>query len=366
MKIVNAYIDQLKRQVHSDESFKYTHLYTSFATTHFALVFFFLLLDVLPLFIYNIFSVALFIYLGHTAKKTQHYFSLLIVTSCEVILHSFLCCYILGWNYGFALYLLAMIPVVFYLVTTTKDFKHPTATTLGSSLVIVICFVFIKLFTDRPDPVYTLNVSPLFIKIVYCINCCLAFSLQLTFSFLYTIEIQRFKENLEQEKNVLDNIAKKDPLTNLLNRRAMEPHLNMAKSLAETRGDLFCLILCDIDNFKNVNDVYGHDLGDLVLKEVSNTFVANLRTEDIVCRWGGEEFLILIPNKLDVTLQLAERLREQVAQLSFPIDEGAFSITMTFGVSEYIIGYRIEKIIKIADDNLYRGKNNGKNQVVSS
>lgn len=365
MKILNAYIGQLKRQLHSDESYKYTHLYTSFAATHLALVIFFLLLGVLPLFVYNIFSVILFIYLGYTAQKTKHYFPLLITSVCEVIFHSFLCCYILGWNYGFALYLLALIPVVFYLVTTTKDFKHPNATTMGASLVIVICFVFIKLFTDRPDPLYILEVSPVFIKIVYCINCCMAFSLQLTFSLQYTLEIQRFKENLEHEKDVLDNIAKKDPLTNLLNRRAMEPHLDMAISLAETKENLFCLILCDIDDFKKVNDVYGHAVGDLVLKEVANTFLTNLRTDDVVCRWGGEEFLILIPNRLDITIQLAERLREQVAQLSFPIDKGFFSITMTFGVSEYISGYRIEKLIKIADDNLYRGKNNGKNQVVS-
>ena len=163
---------------------------------------------------------------------------------------------------------------------------------------------------------------------------------------------------------MLGNIASQDPLTGLLNRRAMEPHLTQAKTCAEEHGKLFSLIICDIDDFKKVNDIYGHAIGDQVLKDVSSTFKANLRDSDYACRWGGEEFLMLIPGNLEVAVSIAERLRSEVSKLGFESEHGNFSITMTFGVCEYITGYRIEKLIKIADDNLYEGKRNGKNQVV--
>lgn len=263
------------------------------------------------------------------------------------------------------LYALAIVPVIFYLFTTTPNFKRPQIYALIFTFITILCFVLTKLFIDGHAPVYKLNNSPEFVKVIFCLNCILAFFLQTVFSMLYTLEIQRFKENLENEKEALDAVASKDPLTGLLNRRAMEPHLALTKSLADAKGTPFCLILCDIDDFKKVNDIHGHALGDQVLKDISQTFLANLRSTDFVCRWGGEEFLILIPGKKEVAVQIAEKLREKVSQLNFISEMYNFSVTMTFGISEYSPGFRVEKLIKIADDNLYVGKGNGKDQVVS-
>lgn len=366
MKIMNRSVVKgiLYGRWREDVAFKYTLISYSFSIVHIILVGLFYALGVKPLYLYGIFSVCLYFFCGAVVTKTKRYTTILVTSVAEVLFHSTLCCYFVGWEYGFMIYALAMIPVLFYLFTITPDVRYPNAYALGSIVIIVICFLLAKLFLDRPNSYYDLDVSPLFIKAVYCANCGIAFFLQTVFSALYTIEIRHFKEKLEEEKNVLDVMASRDPLTNLLNRRAMEPHLHSIKDLADKTGSVFCLIICDIDDFKKVNDKYGHALGDQVLMDIANVFATNLRTNDYVCRWGGEEFLILIPNNKDAAVQVAEKLRRKVEQLAVSQDGVSISVTMTFGISQYIPGKRIETLIKSADDNLYYGKNHGKNQVV--
>ena len=356
--------NRIRHRWKTEMDYKYAILCAGFLLVHMVLFVLCFGLDVTPLYMYELGTIIFYLYLIFIYIKKKEYVSLLTMICVEVLFNSVLCTVMIGWTYGFMLYLLAMIPVAFYLLTTTTDLMHSFLSAGATSVIIVACFVLTKWFGDLAEPVYQLDVSSNFVKTVFTFNCLIAFGMQIIFSAFYTIEILNFKKNLEAEKNMLGDIASSDPLTGLLNRRAMEPHLAQAKSNAEEYGKLFSLIICDIDDFKKVNDIYGHALGDQVLKAVSFTFKSNLRDSDYACRWGGEEFLMIIPGPLDVAASIAERLRSEVSKLTFDSEQGVFSITMTFGVCEYVTGYRIEKLIKIADDNLYEGKRNGKNQVV--
>lgn len=354
----------IQKKWQTDMNYKYTILCYAFFVVHLILFGLFNSLDVAPLYLYELGTVVFYIYLAIFYVKKKRYVRLLVVICIEVLMNSILCSVLIGWSFGFMLYLLAMIPVVFYLLTTTTNLMHSFISAGVTSVVIITCFVFTKWFGDLETPVYPLDVSDFFVKMIFTFNCLIAFGMQILFSAFYTMEIMDFKKNLEAEKDLLGDIASSDPLTGLLNRRAMEPHLAEAKSGAENQGKLFSLIICDIDDFKKVNDVYGHALGDQVLREISATFKSNLRDSDYACRWGGEEFLMLVPGDMAIAAAVAERLRSEVSKLTFDSEHGIFSVTMTFGISVYITGYRIEKLIKIADDNLYIGKRNGKNQVV--
>ena len=364
-------IDTIKKQLNrirhrwkTEMDYKYTVLCTAFLTVHAILFILFFSLDVTPLYMYELATIVFYFYLIFFYVKKKTYGLLLAMVCIEVIFNSILCTVIIGWNYGFMLYLLAMIPVAFYLLTTTTNLRHSFLSAGTTSLVIVICFVLTKWFGDLRDPICQLDISYNFTKSIFTFNCLIAFGMQFVFSAFYTLEILNFQKNLEREKDILDNIANRDPLTGLLNRRAMEPHLLQAKTSAEQQGKLFSVIICDIDDFKKVNDIHGHASGDQVLKDVSAAFKANLRDTDVACRWGGEEFLILVPGNLEAAVYVAERLRIEVSNLEFTSEHSRFSVTMTFGVCEYMTGYRIEKLINIADDHLYVGKRNGKNQVV--
>lgn len=353
-----------QRRWSTDEMFKYAFICNAFIVVHFIYLCFFIWLNILPLCAYGLFSTIFYIYLSVNAVRKKQVAKILYATVIEVIIYSMFCSAMIGWDFGFMIYLLAMIPIVFYLFTGS-DMQNAHRTSSLFTLLVILIFTVIRWYTAFHAPLYKLAVSKSLICTVYCINCLLAFVMQTIFSYIHTAEIQKFKNNLESEKEILDAIANKDPLTGLLNRRAMEPHLNEAKQNAEKVGSLFSLVLCDIDDFKKVNDIHGHALGDQVLKSISATFLSGLRESDYACRWGGEEFLLLIPGEVGIAKSIAERLRTQVSELTFE-GEKTFSVTMTFGITGYVPGYRIEKLIKLADDNLYKGKANGKNQVVCS
>jgi len=159
-----------------------------------------------------------------------------------------------------------------------------------------------------------------------------------------------------------------DFLTGLANRRNILQRLEHEKNLYERQGHVFSIILCDIDHFKKVNDTYGHDFGDLVLKSISGTFPEILRKIDIASRWGGEEFLILLPAcDQDGSRYAAERLRQTIEKLKIQSDHFFVRVTMSFGVVTWKNTFNdIEAFIKQADENLYHAKEEGRNRVIAS
>jgi diguanylate cyclase (GGDEF)-like protein len=164
----------------------------------------------------------------------------------------------------------------------------------------------------------------------------------------------------------LEEIARTDPLTNLSNRRDMLEKLDYEKVRFSRGNQSFVIIICDIDNFKKINDTYGHDFGDVVLKRISSIMKKTLRKQDVVSRWGGEEFLLLLPETtITGGIIAAEKIRKAISQERFEQSGKKIQVTMTFGVEIFDKLEETIATINRADQALYHGKNTGKNQVVS-
>jgi len=164
-------------------------------------------------------------------------------------------------------------------------------------------------------------------------------------------------------------LAVTDPLTSLHNRRYMENHLAQLLNQAQRKGGELSLLIVDIDYFKAINDTYGHDAGDDVLRNFSERLRKNVRGIDLVCRYGGEEFVVVMPDTdLSLAFGIAERLRTRIACDAFPIHDGkrAINVTISIGISTLDSDADTpETLIKRADQALYTAKRDGRNRVVS-
>jgi diguanylate cyclase (GGDEF)-like protein len=177
------------------------------------------------------------------------------------------------------------------------------------------------------------------------------------FSFLHELS----REYMEKK---LEDAASHDPLTGLLNRREMGRVLQMESRRTQRYKRPFSLIICDIDDFKKINDTYGHKFGDTVLQMISDIFRAGTRTQEYISRWGGEEFLLLLPETPgDGAMIVAERLRSKVSLEKIVFGREELAVTMSFGVGEYNPSISIEENIDRVDKEMYKAKRSGKNCV---
>lgn len=172
--------------------------------------------------------------------------------------------------------------------------------------------------------------------------------------------------NLLRDRNMeLDFLAHYDKLTKLHNRH----HIYTFFGMFEESEEPYSVALGDIDNFKRVNDTYGHDCGDLVLSSVADVIRREVGKNGEPCRWGGEEFLILIRGDKEFAFALLENIRRQIENMVLENKGRKVSVTMTFGLTcdaektEQVNS--MEKLVTLADERLYYGKNHGKNQIVS-
>lgn len=182
------------------------------------------------------------------------------------------------------------------------------------------------------------------------------------------VEIERRKRVEEQLLAInkkLERSARTDPLTGLGNRREMEERLDAEIGRALRTGSPFSIIMADIDNFKTFNDTYGHDCGDYILVKLAQLFKQSLRRQDSISRWGGEEFLILLPDtRKEGALVVAEKLRNRVGETPFLFAGKEHNVTLTFGVSTFDeTSHTVYEYIKRADQALLVGKASGKNCV---
>ena len=179
----------------------------------------------------------------------------------------------------------------------------------------------------------------------------------------YHEELHEINIMLENKNRKYETLASTDSLTGLYNRyKFSELYLTSYTTMIQRHNDM-SLIILDIDFFKKVNDIYGHNTGDAVLVQVAHTLLKTLRNIDIVCRWGGEEFLILLPTaSLDNTCILAEKLRVNIEQLQI---DGVNGVTISLGVSQVREGEEMQESIDRADKALYLAKKSGRNCVKS-
>ena len=165
-----------------------------------------------------------------------------------------------------------------------------------------------------------------------------------------------FNENLE--------MVVTDPLTGLGNRRHFDRAVQPMFEALRAHGAPFSILVIDIDHFKRVNDILGHDTGDVILKDVAARLASNLRAIDVIARYGGEEFMVAMPDTVEAAARVAaERLRATVGTTPMALDGQAFSVTTSVGVAEVRAGEKLRDVFKRADAALYAAKHAGRDRV---
>ena len=314
---------------------------------HLVLTPLFFWLDYTVLAIFNIFASLAWI-TGKLANRNGKHATATILLFSETVLHTIIAVYYLGWGSGFQYYLVAGVPFSLFL----PKLRPQTMFTLSA----LLCVLFIFLFTITNGKTYAFKYPDL-LSIMNYANIVIAFSALSINSYYFRLA------SILSEKT-MERLANADQLTGLLNRRGMRSKLEAQRDINSRNGSPFMLVLTDIDFFKKFNDTYGHDCGDFVLRGVAQLMKKRLRQYDVVARWGGEEFLILLPDtETDSALLVAEELRAAIENEKFKFAGNVLSVTMTFGVAQYHDGEHIDACLKRADEALYRGKESGRNKV---
>lgn len=329
--------------------------------THIFYLLYFLFIGNAPESIYklvvvNVFSITTYAFLLKLIFDSAASFRIIILLlQAEVMVYTSACVYILGWGYGFELLFFALLLTVFFAPSIYKMLSHVLILISG----VLFIFWYLVLVDAPVDASYSDQK-----EILFMINVMIVTIFSIVLSYLLEISNKLFYNNMFEAKESMKTQANYDPLTKLLNRNSME---SFFKDKIFGKNQKFALIICDIDNFKKVNDTYGHNMGDIVLVHVSNSLKSTFRNEDFLCRWGGEEFLIVINNiDQEVAYDMVEHARKIVNSNEVEYEDVRLKVSMTFGVifCDENITPNMQKIIKHADELLYKGKNNGKNQVV--
>ena len=198
------------------------------------------------------------------------------------------------------------------------------------------------------------------------------FALMLGAILVLSGEILRLRDGLlERNRGLreamerLQDLALKDELTGLHNRRYIMEVLSRQRALAQRSGQKFTLCYCDLDHFKTINDLYGHAVGDVALREFGKCAQSVVRNVDYVARFGGEEFLLILTGADQATaLQVATRLCARTRQMLVPGTEDGFEMTASIGIAEYRPGESLDDLLNRSDHALYAAKSGGRDRIV--
>ncbi len=323
---------------------------------HFAFLAIFLAIGVWPLAAFNVVSVAAYLQCLRLLRRGQ-LDAAFYIGGVEVGLHAALATAFLGVASGFFLF----VPLL-----TLLTFQNPRASLRTKALWALAeaaTFVLLLGFGHAMSPLTNLGAGT--IRDLALLNGALLVGSIAFLSYVSNEAVQGAERNLRHAMARLDELARTDPLTGLLNRRAMSELLQAEALRVERHARPFAVMLADLDDFKRINDDHGHGVGDHALRSIAQRLLAAVRAQDQVARWGGEEFLLLLPETdMGEALEVADRLRHAVSDAPITSGEQELHITGTFGVAVFEKGDSIHAAIRAADQALYRGKNSGKNRVV--
>ncbi len=338
---------------------KFSFMIYSVACVHLFLLCIFIVLDIMPLYLFNIASVATYLFATYWVRR-ETYLPVYYIAYFEIILHSFVATLCIGWQFGFAQYIIAIIPVGYYVGYTLDTKRRKLVIATISAVAAALLFLTCKFLSYVREPFFTIG-NPTVEFAIYTFNSICTFLFLILFSLIYVFEMKWTYTKLRHQNLILEQLANTDPLTGLYNRRSMQMFIEQALA---SNSD-FALIMGDVDDFKKINDTHGHDFGDVALHDIAQIAVSQVGEHGYVCRWGGEELLILISNSThEQTYQIAEAIRRHVANHHFELNGQWIHCTLTLGIAIYQKGMSIEETITHADNNLYHGKQNGKNKVV--
>jgi diguanylate cyclase (GGDEF)-like protein len=272
------------------------------------------------------------------------------ITWMDLLGHATIACWIVGVESGFQYYSWILLPLVFANVHRSVRVKAALA------VCLIFAYVVIDWWLHSTSPWVVVDPAALAGLRYFNIACFLTALGMIAGAHAYTVDITAQR---------LAALASTDMLTGMINRRRMADHLQKELALARDAKHPISVMLLDIDHFKIINDDYGHARGDQVIVAVGEVLRANMRQQDMVARWGGEEFLVLQPNaSVDAARETAERIRRAVAAYVVRDEADAIPVTVTIGVASWRDGERMEETMQRADAALYAGKRAGRDRVV--
>ena len=260
-----------------------------------------------------------------------------------------------GWSAGMQNYFIIILMLCFFATHGSRAFKFTlSGLVLAARIMSIFCYGLLA-------PV--VPISDISNRIIQSANITAVFGAIIIISFIYSFKGNEAESKLMAYNDRLVKQANTDQLTGLYNRRRALDLLNDVKDKAYLGA--VSIVMGDIDFFKKVNDSYGHDVGDLVLKFVAETMQQMCGREAFISRWGGEEFLLVFVGKNgDETFHMIDNIRSYVMNHPVSAVGKEIGVTMTFGLAEYDFAGDPEKTIKEADEKLYMGKTGGRNRVV--
>lgn len=311
-------------------------------------------LEIYPYRIIVLFAVSIIIFGSTYYLKARASLFMFIV---YIFIWSIVMMRVFGWSAGMQNYYIIVLMLLFFATYRNVRSKFLIA---GAVLVFRIFTIGIfggiksavvasGSFTDKS--IQSVNISAVFLSIIFI-------------SYLFSHEKNEAEGKLMKYNDQLKKEANTDPLTGLFNRRKANEYLNQVIKNDDIHS--VSIAIGDIDFFKKVNDTYGHDIGDEVLKFVAKEMRENSRQDTFLARWGGEEFLIVLPDcNGDDAYVAIERLRNKIQNSEIKVEgDITIKVTMSFGVAELSFRKGVDYSVKEADEKLYMGKQSGRNRVI--
>lgn len=314
---------------------------------HIVLIPYFALVGATWLAVLNVASAAAWGYAMYANRAGRHNVANTLVT-IEVFTHSVACAATLGLSLGFQHYLWG--GVTFIMLNNRLGRWSIAAITTGLTLT----FLLLSLLADSIPYSYG---YPGLVPYVHSVNVVIAF-------VATALTAYHFRTSSHDAEREFEQLASTDALTGLYNRRRLTEEIEQRIALADREALELSVVLVDIDHFKSVNDTRGHDAGDAVLQEVARRLARRLRKTDLIGRWGGEEFLVLLHGPHEHAEAMAASLCDAIAAEDVSLPRGSVPVAVTVGGSHYRPGESLDACIKRADLAMYRGKEAGRGRIV--
>lgn len=289
--------------------------------------------------------------------KEKNALSVFLVSNLEIALYSIFVVYFIGWGFNAQFSLFLMMTLCPFVPGMTKFWKRIVFAFNLSLFIILYIFSRIPLYKFKEYYYSTLIQYTSFVNMIILFGC-MYFIVKITNN-----TIIKDNESLKNSNKTLEQRVMFDPNTGILNREAFFESLKIAKKRQLEENINYVIVFGDLDDFKRINDKFGHDVGNKVLKSVADTIKKESKKTDVVARWGGEEFVILLNDiSLNDAVFKTEKLRKLISTIKIE-KYNSLKISITFGVFEGVRKMSIEDEIIHADMLMYEGKFKGKNQV---
>lgn len=343
------------------------------------------------LMLFNFFSITVYAVTAIITFKAEKFEknppAWVLVVFSEILAHAVLCTIVQGMDVCFYLFPLMGMPLYAYYLFVYCNRRTFVKTTFWMGVITTVTLTAVIVFVEKAGSVYTLTdmhiLTNLEIVVIRSINIVFTFTMLLMFTLVYSAEVMRLLGKLRESNQQLNYIATHDALTGLSNRHSL---WKFFEDLEQSK-DHYCIVMGDLDDFKKINDTYGHDCGDVVLKSVANIILGNTHENDMACRWGGEEMLIVMRGSREECFERLNTIKSQICSLDIKHEEQPVKVTMTFGFagSEEVSNamsnlsadlvkttvrtpshLEVDSLISMVDKRLYVGKRNGKNVIVAA